>query len=332
MKLFGKTTMQKLETALAALRKRATLLSDKRVSAQAALDTAVSARQAMLLDGDLEDHKLAAKLQSAVDTGQSALVGLDGAISALQVQIDNAQQELTAERQRVDRQAASEALAASISSIKAKLEPWLTATRAFAKSLESVAHVRFEPGQIAAYVGRCAGEVEIAVAVMLEDLHRLESAIAGGQEPIPRDPEVGAPAPAAPKPVTVRLFAMRAVKWTDAAGMQRFIGKYNDVDLPERAAAFALKNNICVELTDPRRKQLHGLSPGHPEPHWCVDLDDETETALAEEKSRPDEQRVVHSAFQQQLPSGFEPLDRGRGFVIKVPAGNPTPAGEGEAA
>jgi hypothetical protein len=144
------------------------------------------------------------------------------------------------------------------------------------------------------------------------------------------DEAVVMPAPA-PKPVTVRLFALKPVKWTDAAGMQRFIHKYNDVDLPETAAAIALGKGICAELTDPRRKQLKGLSPGHPQPSWCADLDDETETTLGEEKSRPVEQQVVHSAFQQQLPPGFEPLDRGKGFVIKVPAGNPTP-GEGEAA
>jgi hypothetical protein len=317
MKLFGKTKMQKSETALAALNKRASLLSDKRAGAQAALDHAVNARQEQLLGGDLEDQKLAAKLQTAVESAQSALVGLDGAISALQVQIDSAEKDLTAERERVERQAASESLAASVASIESKLEPWLASTRSFAESLQSISHIRFEPGQIAAYIGGCAGQVEIAAAVMLDDLHRLVPAIAAGHEPIPRVPGVVVSSPAPPKPVTVRLFAMNPVKWTDAAGMQRFVHKYNDVDLPEKAADFARGKGVCVELADPRRKQLKGLSPGHPEPHWCLDLDNE---ATVDDTTAPatELEPIKHSAFT--------PVDRGAPYLVK------THAGTGEAA
>jgi hypothetical protein len=149
----------------------------------------------------------------------------------------------------------------------------------------------------------------------------LVPAIAAGHEPIPRVPGVVVSSPAPPKPVTVRLFAMKPVTWRDAEGLQRFVGKFNDVDLPETAAAFALEKGFCVELTDPRRKQLHGTSPGHPDHHWCVSLDNETETtesALAE--SPPEEQHttvLLHSSADPR----FEPVDRGGPIFLKTAAG-----------
>jgi hypothetical protein len=313
--------MQKSETALAALRARASLLADKRIGAQAALETAMAARQATLLAGDLDDLKLAAKLQTAVDGAQSALTGLDDAISALQVQIDSAEQDLTAERERVERQAASESLAASVASIEAKLEPWLTTTRAFAESLQSIAHVRFEPGQIATYIGGCAGQAEIALAVMLDDLHRLVPAIAAGHEPIPRDPEIVTPAPAAVAPVVQRVWTVKPIKFKQEGSGQRIVDLNEQIDLSPELAKRAVALGAAVFHGDKRfGKQVgswrrhHGF--GGPPLAQCVMLDDESQAAAAEEQSRPEEphQVVLHSAADPN----FQVVDRGPGYVLKT--------------
>jgi hypothetical protein len=74
--------MQKLESELAALNARSKLLTGKRSAAQSTLDTAVDARQRMLLTGDIEDTKAALALQARVDTATSALAGFDAAITA----------------------------------------------------------------------------------------------------------------------------------------------------------------------------------------------------------------------------------------------------------
>jgi hypothetical protein len=320
MKLpFGKTKMQKIETALAALHNRGTLLTNKRANAQAAFDSAVSARQAMLLDGDLEDQKLATKLQTAVESAQSALVGLDGAISALKVQIDTAEKDLTAERDRVERQAASESLAASVAAIESKLEPWLTTTRALAESLESVAHVRFEPGPIAAYVGRCAGEVEIAAAVMLDDLHRLVTAIAGGQEPIPRDPEMVTPAPVAAAPQSAKIFTTKPIKFRDpATNAEKTWPAFHSLDLPADLAVRALALKAAIPTNDEIAKKSLAKGGGNvfewPDPARCISLDadgsdDQSQSPLVEP--------VRHSAFQV--------VDRGAPFLVKTHAGNASP-------
>ena len=62
--------MEKLEAVLAGLQKRAALLADKKVSAQATLDAAMTARQSHMLEGNLDDEKSAAKLQGAVTAPQ----------------------------------------------------------------------------------------------------------------------------------------------------------------------------------------------------------------------------------------------------------------------
>jgi hypothetical protein len=78
-----KNPMQKLEAELAKLNARARLLDDQRAACAAAFDRATEQRQRFMLEGDLEDTKTCAKLQAAVDTASSALLGFDDAIATL---------------------------------------------------------------------------------------------------------------------------------------------------------------------------------------------------------------------------------------------------------
>jgi hypothetical protein len=302
-----KTPMQKLEAELSALTARAALLTAKRTTAQGAFDSAVAARDVHMLQGNLDDEKIGTKLQAAVDSAASALAGFDNVIAAQAALIVDAEEKLAVERMAVERKAASESLAANVDTIEKQLGPWLAMTRDLAADTTAVGHVSFETDQIGAYLRNAAGEVELATAMAIRDLRASVAAIVAGHQPIPRVPQVDVPAPAPSKPVTVRLFALKAVSWIDTDGRQRRAGKWNDVDLPEKAAAFALRNGVCVELTDPRRKQLHGQSPGHPDPHWCIDLDNE---AGADENTDTPRAPVLHSAF--------EVVDRGPTYTLKT--------------
>src|SRR5215471_7678099 len=80
---FGRTKVQKIETTIASLVKRADQLAAKRAKAQKALETATSARQQALLAGDLDDQKALDKLQAAVDSATSALTGIDDALAII---------------------------------------------------------------------------------------------------------------------------------------------------------------------------------------------------------------------------------------------------------
>jgi hypothetical protein len=58
------------------------LLTGKRSAAQSTLDTALQARQTVLLGGDIDDSRAALAPQAKVDTATSALAGFDTVITA----------------------------------------------------------------------------------------------------------------------------------------------------------------------------------------------------------------------------------------------------------
>jgi len=203
MALFQKKTlMQKIQAELAALNARKELLTGKRSAAQSTLDSAVEARQKMLLAGDLDDIKAALALQAKVDSSTSALAGFDTAIAALAGLITDAEAKLAVERQDADRKAASDLLAAQVALIDELLGPWLRTSRDLASALEAI-HWRFESTQMGAFIRNTAGEVENAAAMTASDLQRSIVTIRDGGQAIPRSPAATlAPAPpnAEPEP------------------------------------------------------------------------------------------------------------------------------------
>ena len=306
MKLFGKTKMQQFESVLASLRKRAALLADKKITAQAVLDGAIAARQAHMIDGDLGDERLALKLQSSVDSAQSCLVGIIDAISILQSQIATADQALATEQNRVKREAAATEIAENVAEVERLPPDWLAQSRQLADALRKLDHT-FEAGQLAGFVSGCAGEAEVAVAVVLRELRSLPKLIVSGDRPIPHRPEPVAPV-AVIKPVLTQLFTLHAIQWTDEHGMLRHLGKWRDVELPAEAAECALRLGLCAPMSDPRRAKLVNQSRGHPEPNWINDLDTETGPDIAKEATAVEP--IQHSAFTV--------VDRGGPFVLKV--------------
>jgi hypothetical protein len=187
MALFTKKTqMQKLEAELAALKARAKLLDTKRTAVQNALDSALAARQAHMLDGDLDDTKTGARLQAAVDSTASVLAGFDTSITAQAALIADTEAKLAAERLAADRQAASEALATQTDAIEKQLAPWLARTRDLAAAAALVGPVSFETDQVGAYLRNAASEIELALAVSISNLRGSVAAILAGHQPIPR--------------------------------------------------------------------------------------------------------------------------------------------------
>jgi hypothetical protein len=291
-----KTQMQKLQSDLDALKTRATLLNAKRVAAQLAFDKAVAARQTHLLGGDLDDEKISAKMQGAVDAGASTLAGLDVAIAALTASIAEAEQAIVAEAGRVKREADAKALAAVLASLEDKFAPWLQATRAIAADLESLNGFRWQSGQLAGFLRNVAGEAEIGLRVTLDDLAgSIPAVMAGtgneklriGFEPLRPEPE----------PVPHELvFCLKPVKWRADNGQQCAAQRFADANLPAAIAARAISSGVCCALSDPRRKQNHGVAVGHPDLSVCVDLSGAAE------------------------PGQFEQLDRGPPYLATIKA------------
>ena len=220
---FKKSPMGTLENTIATLAKRGEQLAAKRVAAQNTLDAAIKARQQALLAGDLNDERALSKVQGAVDGAVSALAGIDDAIAVLTQQKAEADAQLAAERDRVERDAAAEALAGQVAAIEAALPKWLAETRAFNDALTAVTRLRhFESTEIAQFIQSAAAQVEVACNLSLGELKALPNLIRNGQAPVPREEPAPAPLVMKPAPETRTLFALRSLKWTDAEGRVRY--------------------------------------------------------------------------------------------------------------
>lgn len=177
--------MQLLQAELSALTARAKLLTNKRSTAQGMLDTAIEARQTMLLTGDIEDTKSAQVCQTKIDTATSAIAGFGAAIAALVESIAVAEVKIAAEQLALDRKRASEQLAVQTDALERQLGPWLAITRDLAASAASVGNVHFEADQIGGYLRNAASEIETAVHISVNNLRVSVSAIRDGHHPIP---------------------------------------------------------------------------------------------------------------------------------------------------
>jgi hypothetical protein len=273
--------MKRLEANLAASRKRMALLADKRAAAKAALDAAQAQRQKHLCEGDLDDGKLGEKLQSKVDTASSVLAGLDDAIGALQAQIEVAERELNAEREREERRLAAEKLSRQISDIEGAVPNFLQAARALVDSLMQVGGWHFEAGQMAAFIRGVTGQVETAAGFVTQELLATTERVKTGDAPIPREPEPEPVAVIEPAPPTQTVFMLRSAKYRDHAGKVRHAIQFEDCEMPVQCAQRALRCSAAVSLADPRRRELHGAKGGrHVDPNAVdiVDLDDEAAT------------------------------------------------------
>jgi hypothetical protein len=304
MMFIKKSPMQKLETVLATLRERSGRLASKQDTARDTLAAAMSARELWMIEGDLDDAKRAANLQSAVEAAQNVLAGINGAMVTLAKQIDDAAVELASEKAGIARQAAADVLAQELAAVEKQLQPWLTATRELAAGFDRLGNARLEARSISNYLSNAAGEIEIAATLTMQDLNRVVKAIADGAEPIPSKPAVPTPAATLPAPAaTKRVFATKNLKWTNGGDGVHVAPAWFDVDLPPAAADRALNLGAAVPMEHPTRKKMHGQRPiSHPSPANCLPLTDDAEVADGQDSG-------VH-----ELPShrsAFTPLDRG---------------------
>jgi hypothetical protein len=166
--------------------------------------------------------------------------------------------------------------------------------------------VTFEANGLLNYAAASRMQIPDAVALVAALLRGHAACVLDGSAPATLcAPDVAAPLLEEPKPLT-QVFSLNAIQFTDHHGALRRVGKWHDVELPQEAAERALRLGICVPMSDPRRKKLVGQSPGHPEPHWCKNLDAEPEPAAVAEPGQPEPETI------------FERVDRGPGFRLQI--------------
>ncbi|WP_076858185.1 hypothetical protein [Bradyrhizobium mercantei] len=180
--------MQELETTIVSLTKRGEQLVVKRFAAQAAADKAIKARQHALLSADLDDHRALDKVQSAAATASLDLAAIDDAIAVLAQQKAEAEHRLAAERERIERGAAAEALTDQVAAIRAALPGYLEHSRVFVDALSEISLWHFESDQIARFAQNTMAQIEVAANFAMSELAAMPDAIREGRQAIPGTP------------------------------------------------------------------------------------------------------------------------------------------------
>ena len=144
--------MQQLETTIASLTKRGEQLAAKRAAAQDALEKAITARQQALLAGDLDDQRALDKLQGDVNTSASTLTGIADALAVLAQQKTEAERQLAAARERIERAAAADRPHKRVAAIETALPSYLAQSRALADALSEISDWHFESDHMAGFV------------------------------------------------------------------------------------------------------------------------------------------------------------------------------------
>ena len=134
MKIFSKRTNPQVQSH-AQLTERQARLTGMRSEAQAALDAALGDRQSHLIGGNVDNDDVAKTLQARADSAQSALVGLDDAITALAIQITNAEAAQCAEQLRIKSEADAKELSAVLANVEKVLPAWIATAREMSELL-----------------------------------------------------------------------------------------------------------------------------------------------------------------------------------------------------
>lgn len=268
--------MEKLEAELALLRSRAAALNSRHSAAEAAYDDAKVKLQRHHLEADLNgDDKSRAKFEAAVAANAVTREGYADAFAEVQTKIADAEQKLAAERAAAERKSASEQLARDLDVVERALPDYLAVGKRFADALETL-HFHHESGAMARFIGNTATQVEVAAGFALVELRGMVDAIHNGVVSIPAAMPVSASVPMPePSPPTQTVFMLKSVKYRDHDGRSRFIGQFEDADMPVATAQRALRLRVAVPVTDPRRAQLRGSRGGDFDPRArdVVDLD-----------------------------------------------------------
>jgi hypothetical protein len=143
---------------------------------------------------------------------------------------------------------------------------------------------------------RVKGHLPDNVGLMAKLLNDYSGSVQRGEAPatLPKPQAVAKHVNPAPAPSTVRLFAMRPIKWRAGNGLQIVGQKFQDCELPPATAKKALALKACVPVDDALARQHRGTVAGHPDAKLAFDLDAEPGVvATAVDRGGPVQMRVA---------------------------------------
>jgi hypothetical protein len=269
-----KTPMEKMQKLLAERRSRAATLSAQRAAAEAALAKATAAHQSHLIDGDIADEKVGAKLHNEVVACALRVSGFDAPLAQLHAQIVDLEKNVAEEHAAIERAVAADKLAQQVAAIEAALPKYMSASSALTDALSALGHWHFESGQMASFVQNVQAQIELAAGFSLTELRATVDRIKTGDAAIPREPVTEPVAVVEPPPRTMTVWLLRSVKFRDHTGMVRLARQYDDAEMPMQTAQCALRLGVAAPVTDPRRRDLKGARGGDPVDPRAIDIVD----------------------------------------------------------
>lgn len=125
------------------------------------------------------------------------------------------------------------------------------------------------------FCSRALIEIPESAELLSQVLRGIATATRSGSAPAPLPQSVPQAQPTChvPPPAMTRVFAVKPIKWLDATGALRLQPPHFDIDLEPALAARAIEIGAAIEITDPRRRQLHGSGRIYlPNAEHCVSL------------------------------------------------------------
>jgi hypothetical protein len=316
--IFGKKTtpLDVLEAEHATLTHRRERLAGKTQAARQELQQATEEQIKLLIGADDDNPKIENSAQRRVDGAASALKALEAALTKIDEQVSDAQRRIDELRQSLEASGAADEIDQLVLTFEKTIEPALTALRAFSKAAGELNHLNYETAAISQYAHVSASELEISSSLTVVEIRSMSASVRAGQGRIQRRPPDPIPLP--PPPVVEKVWTIEPIAWAQD-GRTEIRDLNEQVNLSPSLARRAIGLGAAVAIGDPRFgkqvaswRKYHGF--GAPSLEKCVKLDDDAETAAADEQARPEEQRVLHS----RVDPNFEIVDRGPAYNLKT--------------
>jgi hypothetical protein len=303
MAIFKSNPEKALQRDIDAAKANRDRLAAKLAESETAIIERRSTAQALARDG--ADDSMLDRAEAAIRSAQDRAATIAGAIADVEQQLMVLENNRAENEDRILREKTAseiELLARSVTTAAAALT---AAAATLADCTVQAAVVVPEAAGLLNFAVICGNEIPQASDLTSKLLRQHAASVLVGSAParLPKPPEPYVE-PVVERPKTTQLFALRSVRWRDAAGVQQLGQKFSDVNLTELAAVRALKSGACVPISDPLRRKHKGWSTEIPRADLAFDLD--ADPATEEQPREP----IQHSQFEQ--------VDRGQGFTLRV--------------
>jgi hypothetical protein len=273
--------------------------------------------------------------ESKLDAALSAKRAAEDKVAALSAASAGIGQEIAAIEQQLAEAADKRTRAATARELEGLIAKWQEAETAFVEAARAVQAVSDRAAMVcpealgtSQFAQSAAQELPAAGAVIVSVLesHR-RGVLAGGCRATL--PKAAAPAPAlaiVPPAPMMTLFAMKKLKYVDAAGSVVTVGAYCKHTFPKALGELAIRTKVAAALDDKGARELSATSLA------SVGVPDESSCQWLGEPGREAPDRYLRPGgepvYRSTSPSPFTPVDRGAPYTVPIPRG-PEPIAAG---